>query len=290
MGKTAKLSIIIVSYNTKKLLNDCLHSLEKVAREADFEVVVCDNRSVDGSVDMIKKSFPWVKLIVNDNNLGFAKGNNVARGIALGKYILFLNPDTLVFPGAIGKTISYLDTHKEVGAITCKVVLPNGKLDKDTRRSFPTPWVALTHFSGLDRVFPKSKIFSKYWYGYLSASFEHEVEVLQGAFFMTRKKILDKVGWFDEDYFLNGEDIDLCWRIKLLKYKIIYFPEVKIIHLKKGSKKKAKSLKIELAGVEAMEIFYRKRLWKRYSLLTSYSVIFGIKIIKLVRLVKYYFL
>ena len=174
------------------------------------------------------------------------------------------------------------------------MVLPDGKLDKDARRSFPTPWVALTHLVlKLDRVFPRSALFSRYWYGYLDENATHEVDAIQGAFFLVRKKILDQVGWFDEDYFLDGEDIDLSWQIKEAGWKIVYYPKVSILHLKGVTKGKNKArrgkvplkerLKYRLSGVRSMEIFYRKRLWARYPMLVNYLVLTGIKMLKLAR-------
>jgi hypothetical protein len=290
--KKPKVSIIILSYNTKGLLRDCLNSLKAARNEIPFEVIVSDNGSKDESVEMVKEDFDWVKLVENKKNLGFAAGNNAARGLCKGEYVLFLNSDTEVKKGAIKETVKYLDEHKDVGAIGCKIVLTNGRLDQDARRSFPTPWVALTHFSGLDRVFPKSKLLARYWYGYKSENEVHEVDVLQGAFFLARKKVLDQVDWFDEDYFLDGEDIDLCWKIKEAGYKIIYYPKVSIIHIKKASKKKndkvkfSQRLKFVMAGVNSMEIFYKKRLWKKYPLFLNLLVLLGIRVLKAIRYIK----
>src|SRR3990167_1220012 len=180
-----QLSIVILNYNTLKVLRDCLDSLSKLGREVDFETIVVDNASTDGSPEMVNKDFPAVKLIVNKSNLGFAKGNNVAKEVVKGEYILFLNSDTLVPKGTLRETVNYLDLYEGVGAMSCKIVLPNGNLDRDARRSFPTPWVAFTHFSLLDRIFPRSAIFSRYWYGYKNENETHEVDVLQGAYFLT---------------------------------------------------------------------------------------------------------
>lgn len=288
MRKKPKLSIVILNCNTKDLLKDCLESLGKVKDEAAFEIIVSDNGSTDGSLEMLEKSFEWVKLVENKKNLGFAAGNNRARNYCKGEYVLFLNSDTIVKKNTLKKSLNYIKNNKEVGALTCKIVLPTGELDKDARRSFPTPWVALTHFSGLDRILPKSKILAKYWYGHISEDKTHEVDVLQGAYFLTRKKILDEVDWFDEDYFLDGEDIDLCWKIKEKGFKIIYYPEISIIHIKKATKKKespGKRLKFRMAGVNSMEIFYKKRLWKQYPFLLNLLVLLGIKLLKLIRLV-----
>lgn len=298
MKKLPIVSIIIVSYNTRELLHDCLLSLKKVVDELPFEIIVSDNGSSDGSVELIKKSFPDVILIENNKNLGYAAGNNKARKIAKGRYILFLNSDTVVKANSIKESVSFLDNQKDVGALTCKVVLRNGELDPDTRRSFPTPWIALTHFSGLDRLFPKSSILSRYWYGFKDPNSTHEIEVLQGAFCLVRKDLLDRIGWFDEDYFLDGEDIDLCWRIQKAGYKIIYYPKVSIIHVKGASKGKRQkelgkqSLKTRMktvsSGLRAMETFYIKNMWQQYPLLVNYLVLLGIKTLKLIRITKIY--
>jgi GT2 family glycosyltransferase len=295
-----KLSIVILNYNTRGLLRDCLDSLEKVKGEVRFEVIVCDNGSTDESLTFIKNSkfqIPNIKFIENGENLGFARGNNAARNVALGEYILFLNSDTVVYKDTLRKTVLYLDEHKDVGALTCKALLSDGSFDKDTRRSFITPWIGFVHlFLRLDRIFPKSKLFSQYWYGYIDENKVHEVDAIQGAFFMTRKKILDEVGWFDEDYFLDAEDIDLSWKIKHAGGKNIYYPKVSILHLKgatKGKNRKLKSsvslkekLKYRLSGVNSMEIFYRKRMWNQYPFFINYLVLWGISVLKMVRATK----
>ena len=297
MKNNLNLSIVILNYNTKDLLKDCLLSLDKVKNEVSFEVIVTDNGSTDGSQEMLKKDFSWVKLIENNANLGFAVGNNKAKDYCKAENVLFLNSDTIVHKGTLKKCLEYLHKNKKVGALTCKLDLPEGGVDKDARRSFPTPWISLVHLVfGLDKIFPKSPVFAKYWYGYIPEDRVHEVDAIQGAFFLTRKKILDKVGWFDEDYFLDGEDIDLCWKIKQAGWKIIYYPEVSIIHLKgvtKGKNKKVKKraplaerIKFRMSGVTSMEIFYRKRMWSKYPLPLNILVIAGIKCLRVLRIIK----
>lgn len=279
---THKLSIIILNYNTKDLLVNCLSSLVRVKKEVSFEVIIADNGSIDDSIPMVKGRFPWVKVVENKANLGFAAGNNRARKVVTGDYVLFLNSDTEMNEATLKETMRYMDENKDVGAMTCKLLLPNGGLDRDARRSFPTPWVAFTHFSFLDRIFSKSMLFSKYWYGFISPDVEHEVDVIEGAFFLVRKDVLDSVDWFDEDYFLDAEDIDLSWKIKEKGWKIIYYPKVSIVHIKKATKKKVSGRFIG-RGVEAMEIFYRKRLWSRYPFLINILVIIGIRVVKILR-------
>jgi len=298
------LSIIILNYNTKDLLEGCLKSLDKVTNEVDFEVIIVDNGSKDTSVKLVEdlmKKKSYITLIRNKSNLGFAAGNNKAKKLCKGKYVLFLNSDTIVNKNTLKKCVEYISKNPKVGALTCKQVLPTGDLDKDARRSFITPWIGLVHiFLKLDRLFPKSKLFGGYWYEYISSDAIHEVDALQGAFFLTRKKILDNVGWFDEDYFLDGEDIDLSWKIKNDGWKNIYYPKVSIIHLKGATKGKNKSRisdsqnnisfaekrKYMMSGVNSMEIFVRKRLWKKYPLPLMLFVILGIKTLKTLRFIK----
>lgn len=296
------LDVVILNYNTKDLLSDCLDSLIALKNELDFRVIVVDNGSFDGSAEFIKNKYTKNKDIVilqTGENLGFAKGNNRARSLCKSKYVLFLNSDTIVKPGTLSECVAYLEKNKDVGALTCRVNLPNGNLDKDTRRSFITPWIGFTHiFLRADRLFPNSRIFAKYWYGYIPDTVEHEIDAIQGAFFMTSRKILDEVGWFDEDYFLDGEDIDLSWKIKNLSYKNIYYPKVSIIHLKGATKGKnnnrfnkgnislKEKIRYKMAGVNSMEIFFRKRLAKNYSFITNIIVIVGIKLLKVVRYIK----
>lgn len=288
-----ELSIIILNYNTSELLNNCLESLNLLHDELDFEVIVVDNGSSDGSVYMVRKYHKWVKLVESGENLGFAKGNNLAKSHVRSDYVLFLNSDTLVPGNTLCESLKYLKENK-LGAIGCRQILADGRLDKDARRSFITPWIGLVHlFLKLDVFFPKSRLFSKYWYGYISEDQTHDVDALQGSFIMSPKNILDSVGWYDEDYFLDGEDIDLCWKIKNLGKRVVYYPKVSIIHLKgatKGKNRKSKKyvpfsekLKFRLTGVNSMEIFYRKRLWNRYPLYVNILVILGIKILKFIR-------
>jgi GT2 family glycosyltransferase len=287
------LSIVILNYNTADLLEGCLQSLQKVKNEINFEVIVVDNGSTDNSTLMIRKNFPRVRLIENRMNLGYAKGNNCAKDTVRSDYILFLNSDTLVKEKTLRETLLFLKKNG-LGAVTCKLVLPDGTPDKDARRSVLTPLIGLIHlFLKLDIIFPRSKIFAKYWYGFIPENEIHEVDAIQGAYFLTSKIILDKVGWFDEDYFLDGEDLDLCWKIKKLGYKIFYYPKVSIIHIKGATKGKNASsknnisfkekLNYKLSGVNSMEIFYRKRLWGNYPIFVNYIVILGIKFLKIVR-------
>lgn len=282
-----KLSVIILNYNTKELLSDCLKSVKLHMDEVPMEVIVSDNSSTDGSQEMIKKNFPWVKFIEGPNE-GFSKGNNRAKPFVKGEMVLFLNPDTIVHKDVFAKTVRYLEEHPKVGAVTCKLVLQNGEMDKDIRRKFPTPRISFNKL-----VLGKTR---EFYYEDIPETATHEVEAIQGAFFLSYKKLLDKVGWFDERYFFDGEDVDLCYQIYKLGYKLVYYPDVYVTHLKgvtKGKVKKwrfkvtdAQRKKLRLAGVHSMELFYRKNLWKDYPLWFNYFVIFGINVFKIVRYVR----
>lgn len=282
-----KLSIIILNYNTKELLSDCLKSVKNHMHEVPMEVIVSDNSSTDGSQEMVKKKFPWVKFTEGPNE-GFSRGNNRARPLVTGEMVLFLNPDTVVHDNVFAKTVRYLEEHPDVGAVTCKLVLADGSLDKDVRRKFPTPWVSFNKL-----VLGQS---SDYYYEHIPDTATHEVEAIQGAFFLSWKKLLDEVGWFDPGYFFDGEDVDLCYQIHKKGYKLVYYPDVYITHLKGVTKGKVKKWrhkltpqqrkKIRLAGVASMERFYRKNLWKRYPLLFNYFVILGINLYKVIRYIR----
>lgn len=282
-----KLSVIILNYNTKELLSDCLKSVREHMNEVPMEVIVSDNSSNDGSQEMVKTKFPWVKFIEGPND-GFSKGNNRAKPIINGEMVLFLNPDTVVHKDVFAKTVRYLEEHPKVGAVTCKLVLQNGQMDKDIRRRFPTPWVSFQKL-----VLGQSRY---YYYEDIPESATHEVEAIQGAFFLTYKKLLDKVGWFDERYFFDGEDVDLCYQIHKEGYSLVYYPDTFITHLKGVTKGKVKKWrhkltdqqrkKIRLAGVASMELFFRKNLWNKYPLWFNYFVILGINLFKIVRYIR----
>lgn len=272
--KKPTLSIIVLNHNTKDITINCLKSIENVKKEVDLEVILSDNASIDGSVEAIKKKFSWVKIIEGPN-ISFSNGNNRARKKVRGKYILLLNSDTLVHNGTLKKCIEYFEKNKNIGALSCKLVLPNGSLDKDARRRFPTPWMSF------NRLFLKNG--KEYWYEDISPELTHEVDAIQGAFFLTTKKILDQVNWLDEKLIFDGEDLDLSFQIKKVGYKIIYYPDVSITHIKKASKNNFSGIARKMQGINSMEYFYRKNLWNNYPLLFNYFVLLGIKFLKLLR-------
>jgi GT2 family glycosyltransferase len=252
-----KLSIIIVNYNVKYFLEQCLHSVFKALNTLNAEVFVVDNNSVDGSCAMVQQKFPQVILIENKNNLGFSKANNQAIRISKGEYVLLLNPDTIVEESTFEKVVQFMDSNPDAGGLGVKMIDGKGVFLPESKRGLPTPMVAFYKIFGLSKLFPKSKTFSKYHLGYLSNNETHEIEILAGAFMLMRKQTLDKVGLLDEDYFMYGEDIDLSYRIIKGGYKNYYFPETTIIHYKGESTKKG-SINYVRVFYNAMIIFARK--------------------------------
>lgn len=269
------LSIVIVNYNTKELTKQTLNSIYNKERNFQYEVFVSDNGSTDGSIDMIKNEFSQVKIIKNRKNLGFAKANNVAIKRAKGRYVLLLNSDTVVVDDCLEKSLDYMDKHPNIGALGCKVVLTNGELDIACRRSFPTPEVSFYRMLRLSKFFPKSKRFAKYNLTYLDENETYEVDSLVGAFMLVRREAIDKIGLLDEDFFMYGEDIDWCYRIKQDGWKIVYYPEAQIIHYKGGSSKK-KNPKLIYEFYRAMYLFYNKHYKDKYPWLITMFIYMGI--------------
>lgn len=252
-----ELSVIIVNYNVKHFLEQCLHSVQKAAGKLDVEIFVVDNNSVDGSSQLVKEKFPGIFLIENKQNLGFAKANNQAVRQAKGRYILLLNPDTVVEEDTFRKVIAFMDEHPEAGGLGVKMIDGKGNFLPESKRGLPTPRVAFSHMSGLSRLFPRSKSLGKYHMTYLDKDSIHEVDVLAGAFMLLRKEVLDTVGLLDETFFMYGEDIDLSYRITKAGFRNYYFPETTIIHYKGESTKKG-SLNYVKVFYHAMIIFAQK--------------------------------
>ena len=280
-----KLSIIIVNYNVEYFLEQCLYSVWKAVKNIPAEVFVVDNSSVDGSVEMVRKKFPEVKIIANEKNVGFSRANNQAikevllrshaKDEANGEYILLLNPDTVVQEDTFEKTIKFMEEKKDAGALGVMMLDGKGNFLPESKRGLPTPSVAFYKVFGLSFLFPKSKIFGKYHFGYLDKNKTHEVEVLAGAFMLIRKSVLDKIGLLDETFFMYGEDIDLSYRITLAGHKNYYFPETRIIHYKGESTKKS-SVNYVLVFYNAMAIFAKKHFAKNQAKRFSFLIFIAI--------------
>lgn len=251
------LSVIIVNYNVRHFLEQCLISARKAAAGRSIEIIVVDNHSLDGSVEMLKERFSDIRLIESKTNLGFSKGNNLGIREAKGKFVLLLNPDTLVEEDTFDKVISFMNQHPEAGGLGVKMIDGKGRFLPESKRGLPTPLVAFYKMFGLARLFPRSKVFGKYHLGFLDNNKTHEVDILSGAFMMLRKEVLDKIGLLDETFFMYGEDIDLSYRITQAGYKNYYYPETQIIHYKGESTKKT-SINYVFIFYKAMVIFAQK--------------------------------
>jgi GT2 family glycosyltransferase len=251
------LSVIIVNYNVKYFLEQCLYSVQKASMNINTEIIVADNNSTDGSRSYLEKKFPSVIFIWNNDNVGFARANNLAIEKAKGDFILFLNPDTLLAEDSIEKCLQFLKMNKMAGALGIRMVDGSGNFLKESKRAFPSPLTSFFKLSGLARLFPRSKIFARYHLGHLPENKNHEVDVLAGAFMVIPKKVLGEIGNFDERFFMYGEDVDLSYRIQEAGYKNYYFAESCIIHFK-GESTKRGSLNYVRLFYKAMSLFVKK--------------------------------
>ncbi|MDE2812042.1 MAG: glycosyltransferase [Gemmatimonadota bacterium] len=258
-----RLSVVFLSYNTRDLTRQALSSVLAAVEGLEVEIFVVDNASADGSADMVAEEFPQVKLICNAANVGFAAGNNVALRQVTGEYALLINTDTIVRRDALRTMVEFLDAHPEAGACGCKILDPDGTLQLDSRRGFPTPLAAFCKMSGLSRLFPKHPLIAHYHMTYLDPEQMAEVEVLSGSCMMVRKAAMDQVGLLDEDYFMYGEDIDWCYRFHQAGWKIYYVPTTAIIHFR-GESGRGTPLKILYRKSQAMSIFVNKHMARRY--------------------------
>jgi len=259
--KRMDLSVIIVNYNVKYFLEQCLHAIDKASQNLMVEVFVVDNNSVDGSIQMVSEKFPGVRLIPNTSNLGFSRANNQALRLAAGRYVLLLNPDTVVQEDTFSKCIEFMDSAPDVGCVGVKMIDGKGRFLPESKRGLPTPSVAFFKIFGLSALFPGSQKFGRYHLGFLNRNEIHNVDVISGAFMFLRKEAMDKTGMLDEDFFMYGEDIDLSYRLQLSGYRNVYFPLTTIIHYKGESTKKG-SINYVIMFYNAMIIFARKHFSK----------------------------
>ncbi|MEN6291516.1 MAG: glycosyltransferase family 2 protein [Methanobacterium sp.] len=282
------LSIIIVNYRTYDLTKQTIESVINKKHPFSYEIYVVDNASADGSLENLKKDFfresetGLIKFIANEENKGFAHANNLALNQISSKYVLLLNSDTIVVDDCIEKCIEYMENDNALGAVGCKVVLPDGTLDKACRRSFPDFNVSFYRMTGLSHIFPKSERFGRYNLTYLDENETYEVDCLVGAFMLLRSAAIRQVGLLDETFFMYGEDIDWCYRIKAAGWKIVYYSDAEIIHYKGASSKQKNKLIYEF--YRAMYVFYNKHYKDEYSRIITaitYAGIWGMYGLKL---------
>lgn len=267
-------SIVIVTYKVKDLLARCLDSLKDASASVRSEIIVVDNASEDGTTDLLQIKYPETILITNPSNVGFGRACNIGFERSKGDFILFLNPDTLVQTDTLKNLVEFFNAHENAGIVGPKILNPDATLQLACRRSFPTPAVALSRFVGLSRFFPKSTLLGRYNLTFLDPEKESEVDAVSGSCFMIRRPAMAQSGGFDEDFFMYGEDLDLCHRIKSAGWKIYYTPSTQIVHFK-GESAKRRPIRSRLAFYGAMFHFSRKHVATRHSFLPSWLLYAG---------------
>lgn len=291
----ADVSAIIVSFNTKDLVRDCINNLLETKEFS--EIVLVDNGSQDGTAEMAEKEFGDKILLVKTQNNGLAAGYNLGFSKTNSKYVLFLGSDVYPKKKDVCEIYNYMNQNPKVGISTAKLVTRDGNIDWDAHRGFPTPWAALTYFAGLPKVFPKSKLFNQYFLGHKSFSDDHEIDLCISHFMMVRSEAHKKVGKWDEEFFLFGEDVDFCYRMKQEGYKIMYLPHIEVLHYKGAGmgRKTSKDLKTFSSGLKktkqimstgrtrAMKMFYDKHYKKKYPWVLTSIVLLGIFLLEKLR-------
>ena len=257
-----KISIIIVSYNVREFLIHALESINKALKNIPHEIIVVDNASVDGSVQAVSKHFPNVNLVANDKNIGFSAANNIGIKNASGEFVVLINPDTLVQEDTFLKLLEFMNSTSEAGGATCKILNPDGSFSIDSRHSVPKPSTALWKFLGLNKLFPKSKIFGRYNLTFLDPDETYPVDAISGSFMFLRKKAIEETGLLDEDYFMYCEDIDYCYRLNKKGWKVYYVPTTSIIHYKGESTKKT-NVDYVINFNKSLYLFYKKHFHKK---------------------------
>ncbi len=287
-GAPPDLAIVILNYNTRDLLRDCVHSVLQSRGQFRYCVCVVDNASTDGSVEMVRSNFPQVQLIANTDNIGYSAGNNKGLrmfgfgrqsdhpGTLAPRYALLLNPDTIVPPTALAEMIEFMDQRPRVGVAGPRVRRPDGSIDRACRRSFPTPRVSFYRMIGLSRLFPRSPTFNAYNMEFLPEDAIHPVDSVVGAYMQVRREAIDQAGLLDEDYFMYGEDLDWAKRIKDAGWEVWYNGQVEITHVKEAASKRSR--RARLAFYEAMWIFYRKHYQSQTPWLLDKAVLAGIAV------------
>ena len=264
-----QLSVIIVNYNVKYYLEQCLESVRRASQGLQVETFVVDNLSSDGSIAYLRERFPEVTFIENKENVGFARANNQAIRMSAGKYVLLLNPDTIVAEDTLARFIAFMDTHTDAGGAGAYMLRTNGTFAPESRRGLPTPFVAFCKMSGLAALFPKSRLFGRYYMRYLDENEANKIEIISGAFMFLRREALDKAGLLDEDFFMYGEDIDLSYRILKEGYANYFLPS-RMLHYKGESTVKS-SYRYVYTFYQAMQLFFNKH-YAHYSFLVSIPI------------------
>lgn len=265
------LSVVVASYNTRDLLHRCLATLSRALEGYEAEVFVVDNDSADGSAEMVAADFPEVRLLRNERNEGFARANNRALRESRGRRVLLLNPDTEVPPETLRALMDHLDQHEDVGMVGPRLERPDGTLDQACRRGFPTLTAAACRLTGLDRLFPRARWAGQYRRTFTDPYARQEVDSLVGAFMLLRRQAFEEVGGLDEDFFMFGEDLDWCWRMKGRDWRVVYLGDVRALHHKNAAVRSVPQ-SMNWHFHRSMVVFHNKHLESRYPFFVNWAV------------------
>ena len=260
--KNMDLSIVIINHNTRQLTKQTVESILDTKPQFIYEIIVVDNS--DKEEEQYKSDNPFVKVLGHVENKGFAHGCNIGAAIARGDYLLFLNSDTIMQKNTLDASVLYMKQNSDVGGLGVQVVLADGQLDHACRRGFPTPWNAFCYFAHIDRLFPNIPVFNGYRLSHLDRSKTYDVDAVTGAYLMMPAELYKKLGGFDETFFMYGEDLDLCWKIKAAGYRVVYYAPVTCVHLKGKSGRSSGNPLVQYHFYNAMLIFYERYYDKQY--------------------------
>lgn len=270
------LSVVIINYNTKVLTGQAISSIFQCSPKISYEIIVVDNSS--NPAEEYEDNRPNVTVLRRVENKGFGNACNIGTRHAGGEYILYLNSDTIMHPGTLEQCVAYLSEHPGIGALGERTLLADGTLDHACKRGFPTPMASLYYFSGMDKKHPESRKYGAYRATFINESSVSEVDAVAGSFLMMPRKVFDETGGFDETFFMYGEDLDLCFRIKEKGYRIIYYGKASITHLKGQSGLHTKSKTVAFHFYNAMKLFYKKHYSKKYNAAVTAAVYCGIQL------------
>ena len=270
------LSVCIVSYNTREFLRECLDSILESQPRVSFEIIVVDNDSRDGSAEMVRSEYPSVRLIENSTNVGFTPANNQALRASKGRYVLWLNSDTVVLPGALDGLVAFADSRSDVGILGPKVLNRDGTVQRQCHRGLPTPWATFCYASGLAKLFPRSKLFGQYLMTYIDEDQILEVDAVSGACLMARRELLSEIGFPDEEYVFSVDDLDWCYRAQERGWKIYYYPQAGIIHYGGQAGSTYASPRMVYIFHQGMWLYHKRHLARRYPFFINWLVGIGI--------------
>ena len=263
-------SICIPTRIAKDLLVDCLRSIRANTSAVSFEIIVIDNDSCDGTCEQLEREFPEIRVIVNEQNFGFGRATNQGMRISTGRYVLFLNNDTVVLPNALDRLVEFMDGHPEAGICTPKVLNRDGTMQKQCRRSFATPWDLFCYFSGLSSAFPKSRLFARYLVTYEDENAIRKVDAVSGSCMLIRREVINQIGLLDERFFAYQEDTDYCFRAHQAEWEVYYYPDAQIIHYASHGGSRVNPYRSIYEWHRSYLLYYRKNLASRYFFLFNW--------------------